>query len=101
MNIINEIIKCLEKQHSEQREITRSSRVYLKDLPAETFKKLFILNANLLLSMKYPNKEFVIEPGMRIAQMVIQKTYRARIIETEDLSQTVRGEGGFGHTGKK
>jgi len=43
----------------------------------------------------------IIEPGDRIAQMVIQKVERALIKEVKILSETDRGEGGFGSTGKK
>jgi dUTP pyrophosphatase len=42
---------------------------------------------------------FVIEPGMRIAQMVIAPVAHARIAEVRSLDDTVRGEGGFGSTG--
>lgn len=45
-------------------------------------------------------EEQVIEPGERIAQLVIQKVEKAGWVETADLAGTVRGEGGFGHTGK-
>ena len=38
--------------------------------------------------------------GDRIAQMVINKVYRAVLEEVEDLSDTSRGLGGFGHTGR-
>lgn len=44
---------------------------------------------------------FVIENGERIAQMVIAKHERAEWIETEELSTTERGAGGFGSTGVK
>ncbi|MBS9767756.1 MAG: dUTP diphosphatase [Flavobacteriaceae bacterium] len=48
------------------------------------------------------SKESVtIEHGERICQMVIAKYEHAEIEETSELSDTVRGEGGFGHTGKK
>jgi dUTP pyrophosphatase len=40
-----------------------------------------------------------IEPAERIAQMVIAKHERVKLIETEELSDTVRGAGGFGSTG--
>ncbi|HWB18863.1 MAG TPA: dUTP diphosphatase [Phycisphaerales bacterium] len=43
---------------------------------------------------------FVIEPGMRIAQMVIQPVLRAEIEEVEELDATARGVGGFGSTGR-
>ena len=44
---------------------------------------------------------FVIEDGERIAQMVIARHERATWIEVEELSQTSRGEGGFGSTGTR
>lgn len=44
---------------------------------------------------------FVIENGERIAQLVIAKHERASWAEVQDLSQTSRGEGGFGSTGVK
>ncbi len=44
---------------------------------------------------------FVIENGERIAQMVIAKHERATWEVVEQLSDTVRGEGGFGSTGVK
>lgn len=46
-------------------------------------------------------KDFVINDGERIAQMIISKHERVSWIETEQLEETLRGEGGFGHTGKK
>jgi len=42
---------------------------------------------------------FVIKNGMRIAQMVISKFERVEVEVVEELSQTRRGEGGFGSTG--
>ncbi len=42
-----------------------------------------------------------IEPGERIAQLVITPYLSAKFIENEDLSDTVRGSGGFGSTGDK
>jgi dUTP pyrophosphatase len=43
--------------------------------------------------------EFVVTPGMRIAQLVIAPVIRAAISEVADLSVTERGVGGFGSTG--
>jgi len=43
----------------------------------------------------------VIENGDRIAQMIFQKIEQAEWVETEQLSETQRNTGGFGHTGKK
>ena len=47
------------------------------------------------------NEDFVIENGERIAQMVIAKHERAEWNHVESLSETARGEGGFGSTGVK
>lgn len=47
------------------------------------------------------NEAFTIENGERIAQLVIAKHERAEWIEVETLSETQRGEGGFGSTGVK
>ncbi len=47
------------------------------------------------------NEAFVIENGERIAQMVIAKHERAAWEVVEELSDTARGEGGFGSTGVK
>jgi dUTP pyrophosphatase len=41
-----------------------------------------------------------IHPGDRIAQLIIAPVIRAEIIETDDLGDTARGSGGFGHTGR-
>ena len=46
------------------------------------------------------NEEFTIRSGDRIAQMVIAKYEKANWELTDSLSETKRGEGGFGHTGK-
>ncbi|USD26693.1 dUTP diphosphatase [Flagellimonas marinaquae] len=47
------------------------------------------------------NEDFIVENGERIAQMVIAKHERAEWEEVETLSETDRGEGGFGSTGTK
>ena len=41
---------------------------------------------------------FKLEPGERIAQMVIARFERIQWQEVEKLSETIRGDGGFGHT---
>jgi dUTP pyrophosphatase len=46
-------------------------------------------------------EEFVIENGERIAQLIIAKHERAEWMEVTQLSETSRGEGGFGSTGVK
>lgn len=47
----------------------------------------------------FGKNDFVVKRGDRIAQMVIAKYERVEWIETDQLSETVRGTGGFGHTG--
>ena len=47
------------------------------------------------------NEDFVIENGERIAQLIIAKHERAEWLAVEELSETSRGEGGFGSTGVK
>jgi dUTP pyrophosphatase len=47
------------------------------------------------------NEDFIIENGERIAQLVIAKHERADWIEVSELTETSRGEGGFGSTGTK
>ena len=47
------------------------------------------------------NEVFVVENGERIAQLIIAKHERAQWIEVQELSETSRGEGGFGSTGVK
>lgn len=42
-----------------------------------------------------------IEPGERISQLLLVPVMQAQFEETEELSDTVRGEGGFGSTGRK
>lgn len=42
-----------------------------------------------------------VEPGERIAQMILTPYLTANFVEAESLSETVRGEGGFGSTGVK
>lgn len=47
------------------------------------------------------NEPFTVENGERIAQLVIAKHERAEWLETEELTETSRGAGGFGSTGVK
>jgi len=44
-------------------------------------------------------KPYVIKRGARLAQMVINEVIRAEIEEVDELSETARAKGGFGHTG--
>ena len=54
----------------------------------------------VLILINLSDKPFVINSGDRIAQMVIAKCEQAEMIQVETLSETERGAGGFGHTGK-
>ncbi|GJQ33829.1 MAG: deoxyuridine 5'-triphosphate nucleotidohydrolase [Ignavibacteriaceae bacterium] len=45
-------------------------------------------------------EDFVINRGDRIAQLILGRVHKAEIIETHELSDTERGTGGFGSTGK-
>ena len=47
------------------------------------------------------NEQQVIHNGDRIAQIVIQKVEIVTLVQVEEIGNTVRGEGGFGHTGKR
>jgi len=46
------------------------------------------------------NDDFIIEPGERICQMVVNKYESATWMEVADLLTSERGSGGFGHTGR-
>lgn len=46
------------------------------------------------------DNDFVINSGDRIAQLIIAKCEQMEVVEVESLSETERGAGGFGHTGK-
>lgn len=47
------------------------------------------------------NQKFVIPEGTRIAQMQIIEVPQVELAEVDELSETDRGEGGFGHTGAR
>ncbi len=46
------------------------------------------------------DSDFVINSGDRIAQLVIAKCEQMEVVDVEVLTETERGAGGFGHTGK-
>ena len=54
-----------------------------------------------VLLINLSDKDFVINDGERIAQMVIARHEQARFALVEALDETERGEGGYGHTGVK
>jgi dUTP pyrophosphatase len=53
-----------------------------------------------IILINWGKTPFEIRNGDRIAQMVVSRTYRTEIVAAEDLDDTERGTGGFGHTGK-
>jgi len=54
-----------------------------------------------IILINLSSEEQVIIHGDRIAQMIIQKTERAKFEQVEFLNETERAAGGFGHTGKQ
>lgn len=52
-----------------------------------------------VLLINLGNEDFIVKRGDRIAQIVLSKKYRAEIVEVEEISDTHRNDGGFGHTG--
>jgi len=53
-----------------------------------------------VLVVNLGREPIVIEPGDRIAQLIIAPVSRTELIEVEMLAETRRGSGGFGHTGR-
>lgn len=54
-----------------------------------------------VLLVNLSNTDFVVNDGERIAQMVIARHEQGRFIEVNQLDETERGAGGYGHTGVK
>jgi dUTP pyrophosphatase len=54
----------------------------------------------VLLLNTDPAETFKVEPGDRIAQLVLTPILIADVVEAEALSESVRGEGGFGSSGR-
>ena len=54
-----------------------------------------------IILVNLSNEPFVVEDGERIAQMVIARHEQAAWLQVEQLDETDRGAGGFGHTGEK
>lgn len=52
-----------------------------------------------IILINHGEKEFVVQPGMRIAQLVVAPALKARFVKVESLAESGRGGGGFGHTG--
>lgn len=55
----------------------------------------------MVLLVNFSQEKFVIRDGERIAQMVIARHEQGHFVEVEELDETERGTGGYGHTGVK
>lgn len=55
----------------------------------------------MVLLINLSSAPFTVNDGERIAQMVIARHEQAAFVEVEELDETERGEGGYGHTGMK
>jgi dUTP pyrophosphatase len=53
----------------------------------------------MVLLINLSNEYFSVKPGMRIAQMIIARHEQANFLDFDVLSETERGDGGFGHSG--
>ena len=54
-----------------------------------------------IILVNLSDTDFVINSGERVAQIVFAKCEQMEVLNVETLSETERGAGGFGHTGKK
>jgi dUTP pyrophosphatase len=54
-----------------------------------------------IIMFNFSKDKFKISRGDRIAQLILSKYYSVSLIESIDLKESDRGEGGFGHTGQK
>lgn len=54
-----------------------------------------------VILINHGNEVFKVEPGMKIAQMVIKPVFKVDVIETSELSDTERSEKGFGSSGTR
>ncbi|MBN1115543.1 MAG: dUTP diphosphatase [Oligoflexia bacterium] len=52
-----------------------------------------------IILINFSEQDFTISRGDRIAQAILCEVTRAELFEAEALEETIRGEGGFGHTG--
>ncbi|MEG1003399.1 dUTP diphosphatase [Clostridium sp.] len=55
----------------------------------------------LIILINHGKNPFVVEDGMKIAQMVVKPVFRVDVFEVSSLSDSERGEGGFGSSGVK
>lgn len=65
-----------------------------------TLDEDFTGNVGVIL-INLGSEKQTIEPGERIAQLVISNYEQAELVEVEALEKTERGEGGYGHSGRQ
>jgi dUTP pyrophosphatase len=53
-----------------------------------------------IILINFSKENFIVNPADRIAQIVLSRVYKATIVESNQLNNTKRGDGGFGHTGR-
>lgn len=53
-----------------------------------------------IILINLSKERYTINPGERIGQLVLQKVYKMQLESVNELSETERADGGFGHTGK-
>ena len=53
-----------------------------------------------IIIYNHGDTDFKINNGDRVAQMILSPVIKMQLEETNDLPETIRGEGGFGSTGK-
>ena len=52
-----------------------------------------------VILMNFGREDFIVTPNMRIAQIVVAPVLQANFVPVYELTETLRGSGGFGHTG--
>ena len=52
-----------------------------------------------VILINHGKEPFTVTPGMRIAQLIVAPVLQANFILANELAETTRGSGGFGHTG--
>lgn len=54
-----------------------------------------------IILINFGKEDFVVTPNMRIAQLVLTPVVQANFVPVHQLTETLRGSGGFGHTGMR
>jgi len=92
-------------------ELPKGYEIQVRSKSGLATKGVFVTNSPGTLDNQYrgelfailtylgPGKQFYIEPGMKVAQIVLAPYVQGRIQVVDELSETVRGEGRFGSTG--